>query len=121
MTPILCVGETLEEKKASETLAVLNAQLTPLFTSENYGKDIWVAYEPRWAIGSGLTPDNKEINIIAEWFRKKSATKLIYGGSVTPKNIQSLIECDVDGLLVGGASLNYDLTNQMVEICTLYS
>ncbi|MEK9913141.1 MAG: triose-phosphate isomerase, partial [Flavobacteriaceae bacterium] len=87
----------------------------------NHPNDVWIAYEPRWAIGSGLTPDNNEINIISKWVNKKIDTKFIYGGSVSPSNIESLISCEVDGFLVGGASLNYELTNQMVDICTHYS
>ncbi|MDG2347962.1 MAG: triose-phosphate isomerase [Gammaproteobacteria bacterium] len=121
LKPILCIGETLQEKNEMKTIKVLTDQLQPMLALEQQGHDIWVAYEPRWAIGSGLTPDNNEINIVAEWFKNLSATKFIYGGSVNPNNMENLAKCTLDGFLVGGASLDYDLTNQMVNICTHYS
>lgn len=121
LKPILCIGETLQEKNEMRTIEVLTNQLQPMLTLKQQGHDIWVAYEPRWAIGSGLTPDNNEINIVAEWFKSLSASKFIYGGSVNPNNIENLAECTLDGFLVGGASLDYKLTNQMVNICTHYS
>ena len=119
--PIICIGETLQEKNDAQTSSVLYNQLSPIIDIINDKNDVWIAYEPRWAIGSGLTPDNNEINIISEWVKEKIDTKFIYGGSVTPDNIQNLTSCYVDGFLVGGASLNYKLTNQMVDVCTHYS
>lgn len=119
--PILCIGETLQEKKELKTKEVLASQLKPMLTLQAQDHDIWVAYEPRWAIGSGLTPDNNEINMIAEWFKNLTDSKFIYGGSVNPKNIENLSECTLDGFLVGGASLDYNLTNQMVDVCTQFS
>ena len=59
--------------------------------------------------------------MITHWVKELIDTKLIYGGSVNPDNIKTLTECDVDGFLVGGASLDHNSTNQMVNICTHYS
>lgn len=121
LKPIVCIGETLDEKQSSRTKDVLLAQLKPILDMIDEPSDVWIAYEPRWAIGSGLTPGNKEINMITHWVKELIDTKLIYGGSVNPDNIKTLTECDVDGFLVGGASLDHNSTNQMVNICTHYS
>ncbi|MFL5242723.1 MAG: triose-phosphate isomerase [Gemmataceae bacterium] len=120
---ILCIGETLEEREANQTETVIDAQLTgglkDLPKSGEPLAAITLAYEPVWAIGTGknATPDQAQQvhafirNRIAQMFGKDSAIALTiqYGGSVKPENAASLLhQPDVDGALVGGASLNAD-------------
>jgi triosephosphate isomerase (TIM) len=115
LTPIVCVGETLDEREREETLTVLDRQIkTGLkdFTPAQVS-DLILAYEPVWAIGTGrnATPAQAEEahahirRRLKEWFSAEG--RIIYGGSVKPDNIRELIaQPDVDGALVGGASLD---------------
>ena len=119
LTPIACIGETLEEREADQTLAVLDRQLKDGLdgiTGDQVGALV-VAYEPVWAIGTGrnATPvqaGEAHAHIrgrLRQWFGGGAAdtSKVIYGGSVKPDNIRDLILLpDVDGALVGGASLD---------------
>lgn len=118
---IFCFGETLDERKADKTQSVVARQLEPLkkLLKELKSEDIWyndlvLAYEPVWAIGTGLTATPEQAQEVHGWIRKNlkdSVSKpddirIIYGGSVTEKNTAELIkQKDVDGFLVGGASL----------------
>lgn len=120
ISPILCVGETKSERVAGHTKRVLHDQVVSALrglTSENM-EDVVIAYEPVWAIGTGIiaTPDQTETAIstirhnIAELYGKKVAQKvrILYGGSVVPDVARGFLEVEgVDGLLVGGASINY--------------
>jgi len=119
LTPIVCVGETLEERERNETLAVLDRQLKAALDGviADHVADLVVAYEPVWAIGTGKNAtagqaEEAHAHIrtrLRQWFGGDAADKcrVIYGGSVKPDNIRSLIaEPDVDGALVGGASLD---------------
>ena len=117
LLPILCVGETLPERKAGQTMAVVERQLGILKNAEFAGKSIVIAYEPVWAIGTGenATPDQaQEVHqFIRNWLKThfspafSEKTRILYGGSVKPENSASLMrEPDVDGFLVGGASLD---------------
>jgi len=119
LTPILCVGETLDEREKNETLAVLDRQLRDgldRFTGDQVAEMI-VAYEPVWAIGTGrnataVQAQEAHAHIRArlrQWFGGAAADRcrILYGGSVKPDNIAELVrEPDVDGGLVGGASLD---------------
>jgi triosephosphate isomerase len=119
LTPIVCIGETLEERERDETLAVLDRQLKDgldRLTGEQISTLI-VAYEPVWAIGTGRNATSAQaeeahLHIrkrLRQWFGGDAAEAchVIYGGSVKPDNIAELIdEPDVDGALVGGASLD---------------
>ena len=119
LTPIVCIGETLTERDANETLAVLDRQIKrglDGLTADQIG-GLVVAYEPVWAIGTGrnATPDQaREAHAhirgrIRQWFGGAAADHchVIYGGSVKPDNIRELSSLeDVDGALVGGASLD---------------
>ena len=115
LIPILCVGETLDEKKQGITKDVLKNQLRECIPSDIDFNDLIIAYEPVWAIGTGLTPkieDIEEIHGFIGDFLKESfgskASKLpiLYGGSASEKNCAEIMSLsDVGGLLVGGASL----------------
>jgi len=118
LTPIVCIGETLQERDANETLAVLDRQIKrglDGLTADQIG-GLVIAYEPVWAIGTGrnATPDQaREAHAhirsrVRQWFGGVAADHchVIYGGSVKPDNIRELSSlADVDGALVGGASL----------------
>jgi len=119
LTPIVCIGETLEERERDETLAVLDRQLQDgldRLTADQIA-DLVLAYEPVWAIGTGRTASSAQAEEahahirkrLRQWFGGDTAERchVIYGGSVKPDNIRELIaEPDVDGALVGGASLD---------------
>lgn len=104
LRPIVCVGETLSEREAGETLAIITAQLQG---SRPDGADFIIAYEPVWAIGTGRTPTLAEVaEVHGEIARLAPATRILYGGSVKPGNAAELLGvAHVDGALVGGASL----------------
>jgi triosephosphate isomerase len=119
LTPIVCVGETLEEREREETLAVLDRQVKgglDGLTAEQVA-ELVVAYEPVWAIGTGRNATAAQAaeahghirKRLRQWFGADAADHchVIYGGSVKPDNIRELIaEPEVDGALVGGASLD---------------
>jgi len=118
---IACVGEKLADREGGKTMDVLNAQLQSLakkLTSDDWAKVV-IAYEPVWAIGTGKTASPQQAQEthkgIRQWLSKNVAAELaesvriIYGGSVKGSNAQQLIsEPDIDGFLVGGASLSQD-------------
>ncbi len=119
---VLCVGETIEERQAERTAEVVLSQLdagTTGLAGETLARRVTVAYEPVWAIGTGLTATPEQAQDVhalirgrmAESFGSEIAERVIiqYGGSVKPDNVASLMSCpDVDGALVGGASLAHD-------------
>jgi triosephosphate isomerase (TIM) len=118
LTPIVCIGETLDERERDETFAVLDRQIKDGLdglTAEQIA-DLVIAYEPVWAIGTGRTATSAQAGEahahirtrVRQWFGGDAADRchIIYGGSVKPDNIRELVaEPDVDGALVGGASL----------------
>ena len=119
LTPIACVGETLEERERSETLNVLDRQIKVGLDALTAAQvaEIVIAYEPVWAIGTGRTATAAQAQEahahirarLRQWFGADAAEQchILYGGSVKPDNIRELIaEPDVDGALVGGASLD---------------
>lgn len=130
LTPIVCIGETLEERERDETLAVLDRQIgegLKAFTTAQAGELI-VAYEPVWAIGTGRNAtaaqaEDAHAHIrgrLREWFGAEAGERchVIYGGSVKPDNIRELIaQPDVDGALVGGASLDVGSFAGIVTAC----
>jgi triosephosphate isomerase len=115
MTALICVGETLDQRKAGETLAVVGAQLAASVPDGATAANTVIAYEPVWAIGTGLTPTLAEIAEVHGFMRRELAARfgadaggvrLLYGGSVKPSNAAEIFALtDVDGALVGGASL----------------
>jgi triosephosphate isomerase len=121
LLPILCVGELLEERKANKTAEVVTRQMKKGLAgiSEEKMSAITIAYEPVWAIGTGLTATPQQAQevhalirkLLAEMFNRKLAEeiRIQYGGSVKPDNAGEIMgQQDVDGLLVGGASLKSD-------------
>lgn len=105
INPIICIGETLEQYQTGKTLEVLEMQLNECLPSPG---DFWIAYEPIWAIGTGLTPTTEEITAVHAYLRAKlPAITLLYGGSVNEGNSGDILAIsNVDGVLVGGASLS---------------
>ena len=108
IVPIICVGETLDEKNAGHTISVIKQML--LESIPDNGEYI-IAYEPRWAIGTGLTPSTSEIVTAVKTVFETLPTPMpiLYGGSVNANNAHHIILIPyVDGLLIGGASLKSD-------------
>ncbi|WP_397417512.1 triose-phosphate isomerase [Phenylobacterium sp.] len=115
LEPIVCVGETLEQREAGEALAVVAAQVRGSLPAGLSGRAYSVAYEPVWAIGTGLTPTTPEIEdvhrairaVLVDMFGEAGrAPPILYGGSVKPSNAVEILAADeVGGALVGGASL----------------
>ncbi len=115
LEPIICVGESLAQHKAGDTTKVVEAQLQGSLPQDLDGHAFAVAYEPCWAIGTGLTPTFEEIeavhSLIHQVLRRRFPASrnalALYGGSVTPLNAAAILAVKgVDGALVGGASLN---------------
>ncbi len=114
LVPIVCVGETLSERDAGQTLDVVARQLQGSLPSGLGASEIVIAYEPVWAIGTGRTPTVAQIGEVHAHLREElggavrnpGEVRLLYGGSVKPANVAELMGIDhVDGALVGGASL----------------
>ena len=103
---ILCIGETLQEKRKKVTRRVLNNQIKSGLSKIKNNKNIIIAYEPVWAIGTGLVPKVKDLLKTINFIKKKIKNhKVLYGGSVNSKNINELKSINnLDGFLVGGAS-----------------
>lgn len=126
LQPVLCVGETLAEREAGETLSVVSRQL--LAVLESQGPEAFdhavLAYEPVWAIGTGLTASPVQAQAVHASLRavvaafdaeRAAALRIVYGGSVKASNAQGLFAMpDIDGALVGGASLQ---ASEFVAIC----
>jgi triosephosphate isomerase len=115
LTPIVCVGETRAEREAGEALSVVGAQIDGSLPADAPSR-IVIAYEPVWAIGTGLTPTVEDVAEMHAFAResiearlgggKSADVRILYGGSVKPSNARELISiANVDGALVGGASL----------------
>lgn len=119
LNPILCIGEVLSERETNMTNTVLKEQVVAALSgiTESDLANIIIAYEPVWAIGTGKTATAEDANIacafvrsvVAELYSQDTANKIIiqYGGSVKPENVEELLsQSDIDGALVGGASLD---------------
>jgi triosephosphate isomerase len=115
LEPIICVGETLDQRKAGQALAVVTGQVRGSLPPELDGRAFAVAYEPVWAIGTGLTPTTAEIEEVHGAIRETltavfgagaAPIPILYGGSVKPANAAEILHArEVGGALVGGASL----------------
>jgi triosephosphate isomerase (TIM) len=133
ITPIYCIGETLEQRENDQTLTVIEDQLlTGLKDLPLTIKPFIIAYEPVWAIGTGKVATPNQAQDIHQFIRHIISThidtnlankiQIIYGGSVNPKNFQSLIEePDIDGALVGGSCLKIDSFTELITIAHNYT
>jgi triosephosphate isomerase len=130
--PIICIGETLEEREQGQTKERVETQLTAAckgLTTEQAAQ-ITIAYEPVWAIGTGLTATPEQAQDIHAFIREllgqlfsaeqSQQIRVLYGGSVKPANVKALMaETDIDGALVGGASLKVDSFTQLVKFAEI--
>ena len=105
---IFCIGETLQEKRKKITNQVLSKQIKLGLNKIKNKKNIIIAYEPVWSIGTGLIPKPSELFKTINFIKKKNKkNKVLYGGSVNPKNVHELKSIsNIDGYLIGGASQN---------------
>ena len=118
--PIVCIGETLEEKENGKTNDVLFKQLEDSIPISSNSDNTIIAYEPVWAIGTGLTPTLEEINTTHEFIKNHNSKfanyKILYGGSVKANNAKEIVSLsNVDGALIGGASLKADDFSKIIE------
>ncbi|MBC60868.1 MAG: triose-phosphate isomerase [Zetaproteobacteria bacterium] len=118
--PILCIGESLEEKQNNKTTEVLTKQIKEGIPKISNNENTIIAYEPIWAIGTGLTPTINEIDQIHVKIKKIDDSlnnyKILYGGSVKSSNSKVINEIDsVDGCLIGGASLKIEEFNNIIS------
>ncbi len=114
---IFCIGETLSEKRRNLTRSILSKQIKTGLNKVKNKSNIFIAYEPVWAIGTGFIPKSndllKTLNFIKSKFKGK-APKILYGGSVNPNNINNLKKINIiDGFLIGGASQS---SNKFIDI-----
>jgi triosephosphate isomerase (TIM) len=115
LTPILCVGETLEERESGRTEAVVARQLDAVLKKSNFSTAV-LAYEPVWAIGTGRNATPEQAQAVHAFLRAKVSveTRILYGGSVKAQNAAAIFAMpDVDGGLIGGASL---VAKEFIEI-----
>ena len=128
LMPILCVGETLEEREQENTFKVIETQLTQGLEGVLTGQvsQVVIAYEPVWAIGTGKTASKEQAQevhayirqVLARLYEKTLADKIriLYGGSVKPENVDSLMaQPDIDGALVGGAALQAESFDRIIH------
>lgn len=112
LTTIVCVGETAEDLKAGNTADIIEKQLRESLPKKLRIANLVVAYEPVWAIGTGLQPTSEDVVTVHKLIRKilgdvGETVRVLYGGSVTPSTAEKILrETEVDGVLVGSASLN---------------
>lgn len=128
LTPIVCVGETLEQRESNQTMQLVGDQVKKALAdlTEDQVKATIIAYEPIWAIGTGKTATSEQANEVCTHIRQvvadvvsadaAEAIRIQYGGSVKPANVDELLaQSDIDGALVGGASLEADSFLKLVE------
>ena len=127
LTAIVCIGETAGERRAGLTLAVVARQLAESLPPKAHAGDTVVAYEPVWAIGTGVTPTAQDVAEVHAFLRQAlqerfgadgQAMRILYGGSVKPDNARALLGiANVNGALVGGASLKADDFIGIIAAC----
>jgi len=127
LTPIVCVGETRAERDAGRAFAIVEGQIDGSLPRDVAPERLVVAYEPVWAIGTGLTPTPQDVaemhaairaRLVARFGEAARATRILYGGSVKPANAAELLRVEnVDGALVGGASLT---AKEFLAIAEIY-
>ena len=128
VTPIICCGESLEQREAGQTDSHIKSQIVAALegiSSEDVAKSV-IAYEPIWAIGTGKTCDSVEANRVIKMIRETvkevagadaaNAIRILYGGSVKPSTIEEqMSQSDIDGALIGGASLTAESFNEIIS------
>lgn len=125
LVPITCVGETLQERESNQTFKVIEKQIREGLKGLDASKPLVIAYEPVWAIGTGKTATPAQANEVHVFIRKllqeifsadyATKTRILYGGSVKPDNSAELMsQSDIDGALVGGASLKADSFSKII-------
>ncbi len=126
LIPILCIGETLAERESDRTFDVIGEQLDAVLSTAGVASlaKAVIAYEPVWAIGTGMTASTEQAQEVHAWIRERIAKldasvaeklQILYGGSVKPDNASALFSMpDIDGGLIGGASLD---ANSFLKIC----
>ena len=123
--PVLCIGESFAEFQAGKTEKKLKTQIEECIQGNVFSESLIIAYEPIWAIGTGNTPEPKDVNTIHEFIKDvvQSASEnnlrpqVLYGGSVNKSNAADFfVEKNIDGALVGGASLDADIFSDIIEI-----
>ena len=115
--PILCIGEPLQIREATKTIDYLKEQLDLIDSDQD---NLIIAYEPIWSIGTGLVPEMDDIQLAIDAIRSKfrKPVKVLYGGSVNSSNASIIMDkTDIDGLLVGGASLNPKEFGKIAQLC----
>jgi triosephosphate isomerase len=127
LAAIVCIGETAGERRAGLTLAVVARQLDVSLPNDTSATSTVIAYEPVWAIGTGLTPSAQDVAAVHGFLREAlaarcgaagQAMRIVYGGSVKPENARELMAVpNVNGALVGGASLKADDLLAIVAAC----
>ncbi|MFH1540341.1 MAG: triose-phosphate isomerase [Elusimicrobiota bacterium] len=130
LIPIVCVGETLQQREKNETFSVIEKQIkigvAGLSETEEQSKKLVIAYEPVWAIGTGKTATPQQAEEVHAFIRKiytemygknaAESVRILYGGSVKPDNVSEIMkQSDIDGALVGGASLKADDFIKLVQ------
>ena len=128
LTAIICIGETLEERIAANTLDIVGEQLAVSIPNNAIAENLVVAYEPVWAVGTGETPSLMEIEEVHTFIRFRlterfgaqgTKIRILYGGSMNPKNATDIAGVpNVDGGLVGGASLKASVFTQIIQALT---
>lgn len=125
--PIVCIGETLEQREQGITQDIILGQLDGAFKNIKIDGNVVIAYEPVWAIGTGKTATPQQAqeihSLIRKWLEENYSlgisedTSILYGGSMKPDNIRELLgQPDIDGGLIGGASLDVSKFSQMIKI-----
>ena len=126
ITPIVCIGESLQQRENKETEKVILAQLKGAFKGIDFSKEILIAYEPIWAIGTGKTATPQQAQdihkLIRDWLKGNygidvaESIHILYGGSMKPENVEELLkQTDIDGGLIGGASLDSSKFSSMIN------
>jgi triosephosphate isomerase len=126
MIPILCIGETLEQREQGITKDIILEQLNSGLKDIKIENNVVIAYEPIWAIGTGKTATPQQAqeihSLIRKWLEEhyskniSEETSILYGGSMNPENVKDLLyQQDIDGGLIGGASLDVSIFSKMIE------